>query len=87
VSTSLTWFENLIDVVPRRFSGAGRRVYPGFLQAAAFMSMNLARHVDALTDCYQCRVQGDAAKAEAIGAFYTDYLATMDCRPRFTWTP
>lgn len=78
VSTPLEWFEILIDVVPLRFSGAGRRVYHGFLQVAAFMSMNLSRHVDALTDCYQYRVQGKVAKAAAIGAFYADNFATMD---------
>ncbi len=83
VSTPLAWFENLIDVVPLRFSGAGRRVYPGFLQVAGFMSMNLSRHVDALTDCYQCRVQGEVVKAAAIGAFYADYFATMDLPAEF----
>nr|WP_316157620.1 polyhydroxyalkanoate depolymerase [Cupriavidus sp. BIC8F] len=83
VSTPLAWFENLIDVVPLRFSGAGRRVYPGFLQVAAFMSMNLSRHVDALTDCYHSRAQGDTAKAAAIGAFYADYFSTMDLPAEF----
>lgn len=84
VRTPLAWFEsNLIGVVPMRFSGAMRRVYPGFLQVAAFMSMNLARHVDSLTDSYLYRVQGEAAKAEVIRAFYADYFATMDVPAEF----
>ncbi|MGY2489102.1 polyhydroxyalkanoate depolymerase [Cupriavidus sp. CP313] len=84
VSTPLAWFENhVIDVVPLRFDGAMRRVYPGFLQVCAFMSMHLDRHVGSLIDCYQYRARGDTAKAQAIHAFYTDYLATMDVPAEF----
>ncbi len=84
VSTPLPWFEqHLIDVVPSRFAGAGRRVYPGHVQVAAFLSMHPARHVGSLLDCYQYLVQGDTAKAEAIRGFYADYFATMDVPAEF----
>jgi polyhydroxyalkanoate depolymerase len=79
VTTPLAWFEqHLIDVVPQRFAGARRRVYPGFVQVAAFLSMHPARHAGSLMDCYQYLVQGETAKAEAIRAFYADYFATME---------
>jgi polyhydroxyalkanoate depolymerase len=79
VRTPLAWFENnLIGLVPMRFRGAMRRVYPGFLQLGAFMSMDVRRHASALIDFYNYRVQGDTGKAEVIRAFYENYFATMD---------
>jgi polyhydroxyalkanoate depolymerase len=83
VRTPLAWFDDLIDLVPMRFPGAMRRVYPGFLQLGAFMSMDLRRHVSALTDFYNYRVQGDTGKAEVIRAFYANYFATMDLPAEF----
>ncbi|MGH8785561.1 MAG: polyhydroxyalkanoate depolymerase, partial [Cupriavidus necator] len=80
----LAWFEqHLIDVVPLRFAGAGRRVYPGSLQVAAFLSMNPARHAGSLMNCYQYLVQDDTAKGETIRTFYEDYFATMDVPAEF----
>ena len=84
VRTPLEWFENgLIDLVPMRFQGAMRRVYPGFLQLGAFMSLDLRRHASSLIDFYNCRVEGDTAKAEMIRAFYENYFATMDLPAEF----
>ncbi len=84
VTTPLAWFENhLIDVVPPRFGGAGRRVYPGFLQVCAFLAMNPTRHMGSLFHGYQYRVQGETAKADAIHTFYADYFATMDVPAEF----
>ena len=52
-SRPIEWFErNLITTAPSRFPGAGRRVYPGFVQLAAFMAMNLDRHVRAHFDLF-----------------------------------
>ena len=66
---SLAWFEaNLVDTVPLRHRGAGRRVYPGFVQLAAFMNMNLERHVRAMRSYYEHVMEGDEAKAKAAGA-------------------
>lgn len=54
------------------------RVYPGFVQLIAFMSMNRERHKQALRDLYELRTRGEHARADAIQAFYTEYFATMD---------
>jgi polyhydroxyalkanoate depolymerase len=84
VGTPLAWFEaNLIDTVPACFEGAMRRVYPGFVQVCAFLSMNLDRHIASLTHAYQYNLDGETAKAEAIRAFYTDYFAAMDLPAEF----
>src|SRR6185369_13328472 len=78
------WFEqNLIGVVPLRYRGAMRRVYPGFLQISAFMSMNLERHTDSYRDMYHHYSQGDLAKAASIKEFYEEYLAMMDLPAEF----
>jgi polyhydroxyalkanoate depolymerase len=80
----IEWFENnLIGTVPLRYAGAMRRVYPGFLQLAAFMSMNRERHMNSFIDMYQNRASGDHAKAEATRVFYEEYFATMDLPAEF----
>jgi len=78
-SKPIEWFrENLIGVVPKSLAGAGRRVYPGFLQVSAFMSMNPKRHAEAFADMFKCRIEGDFEKAGRIRAFYEEYFAIMD---------
>lgn len=78
------WFErNLIGVVPLRYRGALRRVYPGFLQISAFMSMNLGRHADSYRDMYTHYAHGDLGKAASIKEFYEEYLAMMDLPAEF----
>ena len=63
----IEWFrDNLIGVVPAKFAGHGRRVYPGFLQLSAFMSMNAERHAKSFVELFQHRVAGDFEKADAI---------------------
>jgi poly(3-hydroxybutyrate) depolymerase len=80
----LSWFrDNLIGVVPWRFAGRGRRVYPGFLQLSAFMSMNSQRHSKAFQDMFKHRVDGDDEKADAIREFYKEYFAIMDMTADF----
>ena len=60
----IDWFEhNLIASVPHRYVGGGRKVYPGFVQLAAFMSMNIERHVKAHQELYENLARGEAAKA------------------------
>ena len=81
---SLAWFENnVIGLVPSRYPGAFRRVYPGFLQLTAFMSMNVERHMKAFHDLYNGRVKGDHAGVEAIRKFYEEYFAVMDLTAEF----
>jgi poly(3-hydroxybutyrate) depolymerase len=78
------WFErHLIGFVPFRFAGAFRRVYPGFLQLAGFMSMNLDRHLKSFHDLYEHRVNGESEKAAAIATFYDEYFAVMDLSAEF----
>ncbi len=75
----IEWFEqNLISTVPARFAGAGRKVYPGFLQISAFMSMNMPRHWRAHMDLYGHLVRGEDKKADANKKFYDEYLAVSD---------
>lgn len=81
---SLKWFErNAITRVPPPYPGFMRRVYPGFLQLAGFMSLNLNRHVDAHRRMFQYLVQGDGESAEATRAFYEEYRAVMDLTAEF----
>lgn len=83
-SKPIEWFrEKLIGVVPRALPGAGRRVYPGFLQLAAFMSMNTERHAKSFVDMFKSRVEGDFEKADQIRAFYEEYFAIMDLDAAF----
>ncbi|WGS54625.1 polyhydroxyalkanoate depolymerase [Paraburkholderia sp. D15] len=83
-SKPLDWFErNLISAVPFGFAGAQRRVYPGFVQLTAFMSMNLGRHLDSFETMYYERAKGDPAKADTIHSFYEEYFATMDLTAEF----
>jgi len=85
-SRPIEWFErNLIGIVPWRYAGALRHVYPGFVQLAAFMSMNLDRHVKAQIDLFCHVANGDDEKAAAIRAFYDEYCAVMDLPGKFEW--
>ncbi len=75
----LSWFEqNLVATVPPWHPGAFRRVYPGFMQLAAFISMNPDRHVEAHRRMFDHLVKGDADSAAAHRKFYDEYLAVMD---------
>jgi poly(3-hydroxybutyrate) depolymerase len=78
-SRPLSWFErNVIATVPARYAGQFRRVYPGFLQLAGFMTMNLDRHVTAHMDLFKHLVRGDGESAEATRRFYDEYMSVMD---------
>jgi polyhydroxyalkanoate depolymerase len=80
----IEWFEkNLIASVPRRYAGGGRRVYPGFVQLAAFMSMNMERHLKAHRELYENLAKGEEAKAAATKAFYDEYFAVLDLTAEF----
>ena len=80
----ISWFEDkLISRVPWRHAGAGRRVYPGFVQLSAFMSMNKERHVNAFKDYYQHLVDDEFDKAEITRTFYEEYMAVADLAADF----
>ncbi|MFZ4124451.1 MAG: polyhydroxyalkanoate depolymerase [Rickettsiales bacterium] len=75
----IEWFEsNVITRVPLNYPGFMRRVYPGFLQLAGFMSMNFTRHKDAHVELFNHLVQGDGEKAQSHRDFYNEYLAVAD---------
>ncbi len=83
-SKPIEWFEqNLIATVPMRYPGAFRRVYPGFVQLAAFMSMNIERHIKAHKELYENLAKGEIEKAEATKAFYDEYFAVLDLAAEF----
>ena len=83
-SKPIEWFEKtLIAAVPHRYGGGGRKVYPGFVQLAAFMSMNLDRHVKAHQELYENLAKGEEAKAAQTKAFYDEYFAVLDLTAEF----
>jgi poly(3-hydroxybutyrate) depolymerase len=83
-SKPIDWFEqNLIARVPFRYDGAYRRVYPGFVQLAAFMSMNIDRHVKAHQTLYQLLSDGEVEKAKVTKDFYDEYFAVLDLSAEF----
>ncbi|MBL8706275.1 MAG: polyhydroxyalkanoate depolymerase [Rhodospirillales bacterium] len=83
-SKPMAWFEkNLITTVPVWFRGAMRRVYPGFTQLTAFMSMNMQRHQKAHRELYYNLIDGEMEKAEAARAFYDEYFAVLDLPAEF----
>jgi poly(3-hydroxybutyrate) depolymerase len=81
---SLEWFkQNLIHAVPHNYPGAGRLVYPGFLQLAGFIAMNPGRHITSHWDFYRHLRQGDLEDADAHRKFYNEYCATLDLPARY----
>src|SRR5690606_33513808 len=73
---SVDWFRShLVTVVPFNYPGFMRRVYPGFLQLASFISMNLERHVDAHVQLFNHLVEGDGDSATQHKKFYDEYLS------------
>jgi poly(3-hydroxybutyrate) depolymerase len=75
----LAWFERtLIHRVPSGFAGAGRRVYPGFLQLSAFVQMNPLRHAQAYRAYWLDQLRGDTEAIAAHESFYDDYNAVLD---------
>ncbi|MBY8974367.1 polyhydroxyalkanoate depolymerase [Rhodobacteraceae bacterium NNCM2] len=81
---SLAWFKgNVISRIPARYQGAGRKVYPGFLQLFAFMNMNMDRHRKAHEKLYMHLAAGEDEAAEKIKTFYDEYFAVLDMTEEF----
>ena len=81
---TIDWFErHLIARVPHRYGGGGRQVYPGFVQLAAFMSMNIERHIKAHHELYENLANGETVKAAQTKAFYDEYFAVLDLTAEF----
>ena len=78
------WFaSHVITPVPWSYPGAGRQVYPGFMQLSGFVAMNLERHAKAHEDLFHHLVTGDGDSAEKHREFYDEYLAVMDLTAEF----
>ena len=78
------WFEqNVIATVPMTYPGAGREVYPGFLQLAGFMTMNLGNHMISHYEMFKHLVQGDDEGADATKDFYDEYRSVCDMTAEF----
>ena len=84
IKRSLAWFEtNVIHRVPNNYPGAGRRVYPGFLQYAGFVAMNPNRHATSYYDYFKDLVRGDGGSTESHRKFYDEYNAVLDMDAEF----
>ncbi len=80
----LSWFQsNVIATVPLHYPGAGRKVYPGFLQLAGFLSMNLQSHMESHWQMFRHLVDGDDESADSSKAFYEEYRSVSDMTADF----
>lgn len=80
----ISWFEqNVVATVPFQYPGAGRRVYPGFMQLAGFMSMNLGNHMMSHWAMFKHLVDGDDESADATKEFYDEYRSVCDMTAEF----
>ncbi|RZM31917.1 MAG: polyhydroxyalkanoate depolymerase [Sphingomonas sp.] len=78
------WFQqNVIATVPSAYPGGGRRVYPGFLQLAGFMSMNLGNHMTSHWEMFKHLVRGDGESADVTKDFYEEYRSVCDMTAEF----
>ncbi|HZB69911.1 MAG TPA: polyhydroxyalkanoate depolymerase [Sphingomicrobium sp.] len=78
------WFgNNVVATVPMIYPGAGRKVYPGFLQLAGFMTMNLGDHLISHWEMFKHLVEGDEESADASRAFYEEYRSVSDMSSEF----
>ena len=83
-SKPIGWFaKNLISHVPLPHAGHMRRVYPGFVQLTAFMSMNPERHQQSFRTMAEHLVEGRVDEARTIQDFYEEYLAVNDLPAEF----
>jgi poly(3-hydroxybutyrate) depolymerase len=81
---SQDWFEKYtISEVPQNFPGHGRKVYPGFMQLAGFISLNWQRHIESHIDMFKNLLVEDDDKADAQKVFYDEYLSVMDLPAEF----
>ncbi len=80
----LAWFQNnVVATVPMIYPGAGRKVYPGFLQLAGFMTMNLGDHLISHWEMFKHLVEGDDESADSSRAFYEEYRSVSDMSAEF----
>ncbi len=80
----LAWFQNnVVTTVPFSYPGAGRNVYPGFMQLAGFMTMNLGNHLQSHYEMFKHLVANEDLQADATKAFYDEYRSVCDMTAEF----
>ncbi len=80
----IEWFRgNVIATVPLSYKGSGRKVYPGFLQLASFMSMNLGAHMQSHYEMFKHLTAGDTESADQTKDFYEEYRSVCDMTAEF----
>ncbi|MDA7787665.1 polyhydroxyalkanoate depolymerase [Sphingomonadaceae bacterium] len=80
----ISWFEQtVVATVPMQYAGAGRKVYPGFMQLASFMSMNLSSHMMSHFEMFKHLNKGDDDSAQATKDFYDEYRSVCDMTAEF----
>ena len=80
----LSWFrQNVVATIPAIYPGAGRKVYPGFLQLAGFMAMNLGDHLISHWEMFKHLVEGDEESADSTRHFYDEYRSVCDMTAEF----
>ena len=80
----LSWFaNNVVATVPLNYPGAGRKVYPGFMQVAGFISMNLVDHMMSHYEMFKHMTVGDQESADKTKDFYDEYLSHCDMTAEF----
>jgi poly(3-hydroxybutyrate) depolymerase len=60
-----------------------RLVYPGFMQLAGFMSMNMQRHIESLNQAISDYAHNKREDALKTVHFYMEYFSTMDLTAEF----
>lgn len=80
----LAWFQqNLIHAVPDPYPGAGRKVYPSFLQYAALVAAHPGRLVGSHRDYYLDFIRGDVERAAGHRRVCDEYNAVLDMAAEF----
>jgi poly(3-hydroxybutyrate) depolymerase len=84
IERPIEWFrQSVIAQVPKGHPGAGRRVYPGFLQLTGFMSMNLASHIMSHYEMFKDLGGGNFERVQATKSFYEEYRSVSDMTAEF----
>ncbi|WBL33931.1 polyhydroxyalkanoate depolymerase [Sinirhodobacter sp. HNIBRBA609] len=73
----------VIQRVGFKYKGAGRMVYPGLMQLASFISMNMDKHVGAFKEKIVAEAKGEGSERDHHNVFYDEYLAVMDMTAEF----
>ena len=82
------WFERTLTAsVPIRYPGAFRRVYPGFVQLAAFMTMNIERHLNAHKELYEHLANGEMKRRQSPRRFTMNISRSWILPPSSIWKP